>query len=153
MGTPPLSASEVHRQLNFVDVAAAHVAKVAEAEWFAETRIQRSRHQKEHGCKSLLGMSDAVFYKHLRDNVIGPKEAYDEVHRRKMCIHKGESAAYGPPEGIHPTYGLMDEEDQAPMAPPPSPYSNPWQAYLASKPTREAERILCAAMPLERVWV
>ena len=99
-------------------------------------------------------MSDAIFYKHLRDNVIQPEEAREEVHRRKCCIRSGKSGTYGPPEGVHPMFGMMDEEVVAdePPAPPPSPTKdtdvyagwirNPWQIYLASK----EERALCDAM-------
>ena len=153
---PPLPANAVHRDLHYLTVATDHVAKFAEIEWAAETRVDRSNRQKVHGYKSLLGMSDPVFYKHLRDNVIQPKEAGTEVYRRKCCIHAGKSGTYGPPEGVHPTFGLTNEElvgeNDAPQAPPVSPtrdmgsYTNwvrdPWQTFLEHK----AESALCEIM-------
>jgi len=153
---PPLSAEAIGpaaRKLDFVALAAEHVAERAEAEWAAESRQERSARQKEHGCKSLLGMTDEVFYKHLRDNVLEPAEARAELERRKRCIHNGQGATYGPPEGLHPTFGLAEEEEegQPPPAPPSSPTDpadvyadwlrSPWEHYLQQKKERE----LCAA--------
>lgn len=153
---PPLPANAVHRDFHYVTVATDHVAKCAEVEWAAETRVDRSKRQKVHGYKSLLGMSDPVFYKHLRDNVIQPREAVMEVYRRKCCIHAGKSGTYGPPEGVHPTFDMMDEElvgeNDAPQEPPVSPtrdtgsytnwIRNPWQTFLEHK----AESALCETM-------
>jgi hypothetical protein len=158
---PPLSAEAIGpaaRKLDFVALAAEHVAELAEAEWAAESRQERSARQKEHGCKSLLGMTDDIFYKHLRDNVLEPAEAREELQRRKRCIHNGQGATYGPPEGLHPTFGLMEEEEEgddgdAPRAtaPPASPHDpadvyadwlrSPWEHYLQQKKERE----LCEA--------
>lgn len=154
---PPLSAEAIGpaaRKLDFVVLATNHVAELAEAEWAAESRQERSVRQKEHGCKSLLGMTDEVFYKHLRDNVLEPAEARAELERRKRCIHNGQGATYGPPEGLHPQFGLMEEEEGGqppPPAPPSSPTDptdvyadwlrSPWEHYLQQKKERE----LCAA--------
>ena len=90
-----------------------------------------------------------------------------------MCLLTRDSrATYGPPEGVHPQFGLMDEgeekeeevNDAMPPPPPPPPTSptsvagddadvyanwqrNPWQNYLQMK----TERALCADLATK--WV
>ena len=104
---------------NAAAAAAAHIAAASEVEWKGETPLEHAQRQKAHGYKVVLGMSDEIFYKHLRDNVIDPKAAQAEVYKRKCCIRAGHSGKYEPPKSVKPTLGLLDGVAVPNPAPPP----------------------------------
>ena len=127
--------------------AAAAIAKAMEAEWERESPLKRAQRQKAHGHKSVLGMSDGVFYKHLRDHNLEAHEAQEEVHKRKWLIREGRSDAYKTPEIGNLVLGLLNGVPLADPAPPEgntdhqydeddvyAPWiHNPWDTYLKSR--------------------
>ena len=72
------------------------VCKVSERDYNAETPLRRALRQKVHSHKSVLGMNDVIFYKHLRDHNLEPEEAHAEVLKRKRLIHAGHGSSYSP---------------------------------------------------------
>lgn len=149
---PPAQRARPGERPDTAAIAAAEVADAAHVEWEHETALARAERQKAHGYKGLLGMSDAIFYKHLRDNVLTHEEAHAEVHKRKCCIRAGTSGQYAVPEGVHPMgkritpplrfrlFGVAEDDpkDLIDLNTATAPRHNPWVAYVQH---REAVRL------------
>ena len=113
------------------------VCKVSERDYHLETPLRRALRQKAHSRKSVLGMNDVIFYKHMRDHNLEPEEAHAEVLKRKRLVHAGCGSTYEPPEMGHLVLGLLNGVPVEDPCPPP-PLPNPWQAYLKQRPVAEA---------------
>ena len=137
---PPPTFPKCQRKLcqkpptpDHVLTSANSVGKVSERDYNLETPLRRALRQKVHGHKSVLGMNDVIFYKHMRDHNLEPEEAHAEVLKRKRLIHAGRGSSYEPPEMGHLVLGLLNGVPvDNPTPPPPSP-PDLWRTYLKQR--------------------
>ena len=106
------------------------VCKVPERDYNLAASLKRALRQRAHSRKNVLGMNDAIFYKHMRDHNLEPEEAHFEVLKRMRLLHAGRGSTYEPPEMGHLVLGLLDGKPIPDSMLPPMVAHNPWQTYL-----------------------
>ena len=142
---PPLTFPKCQRKLAYKPPTPDHVltstdvvCKVSERDYNLETPLKRALRQRAHSHKDVRGMNDVVFYKHMRDHNLEPREAHAEVLARKRLVHAGRGSTYEAPEMGHLVLGLLDGEPIPDHLLPPVIGYGPWQAYLHERPLLKA---------------